>query len=389
MEELTSVNPEVLKWARESAGMTIQDVVLKMKRKKITYEIVHAWETGEKSPSYPQLERLAYELYKRPLALFFFPSPPEEVTPKQSFRTLPEYEINNIPREMRLLLRKAQSLQLNLIELYDGVNPSERKILDDLHFDVNLPLEEMGKTVRNYLSVDMETQTSLGNPENAFKFWRNKLEQFGIFVFKDTFKNEDFSGFCLYDNVFPIIYINNSKPPTRQIFTLFHELAHLFFETGGIDTQIEDYIEHLQGENRQIEILCNKFSGEFLVPSDDFDEQLKKHSLDFDKLSSIYHVSKEVLLRKALEKGLIDRLTYEEQVNMWKAGSSKKTSNKAGGPSYYLIKSIYLGEKYIERSFAKYYQNRISMEELAGYLGVKVKNLPGMEAQFGQMGSFE
>ena len=85
MSEPIPVNPDMLRWARETAGLNVDDVVRKMKRKRVTAETVLSWENGEGSPSYPQLERIAYEIYKRPLALFFFPEPPQEETPKQSF----------------------------------------------------------------------------------------------------------------------------------------------------------------------------------------------------------------------------------------------------------------------------------------------------------------
>jgi hypothetical protein len=71
-------------------------------------------------------------IYKRPLAVFFFPEPPEEITPEQSFRTLPKYEIEHMPSKIKLLLRKAQAYQFNLYELYDGVNMADRKIMKNL-----------------------------------------------------------------------------------------------------------------------------------------------------------------------------------------------------------------------------------------------------------------
>ena len=83
-----------------------------------------------------------------------------------------------------------------------------------------------------------------------------------------------FSGFCLYDTDFPVIYVNNNKAKNRQIFTLFHELAHLLMHTGGVDTRQDDYIEYLTGNNRRIEILCNQFAAEFLVPTVDFQARL-------------------------------------------------------------------------------------------------------------------
>jgi len=148
---------------------------------------------------------------------------------KQSFRTLPEYEIENMPAKIRLLLRRAQAFQINLYELYDGINPASRKITKDLSFDLSVSMAEMGEQVRDYLSVTLDEQASYGGPEDAFKQWRKKLEDSGVFIFKDAFKEDDFSGFCLYDERFPVIYVNNSKSFTRQIFTLFHELAHLLF----------------------------------------------------------------------------------------------------------------------------------------------------------------
>ena len=93
MSEQIPVNPIMLRWARETGGFAINDVVDKLKRKRITAETIASWEEGTTSPTYVQLERLAYEIYKRPLALFFFPEPPEEDTPTESFLIFPQEEI--------------------------------------------------------------------------------------------------------------------------------------------------------------------------------------------------------------------------------------------------------------------------------------------------------
>jgi len=84
-------------------------------------------------------------------------------------------------------------------------------------------------------------------------------------VFKEAFRNDDFSGFCLYDKEFPLIIINNSMSKTRQIFTLFQELGHLLFETSGIDKLNDDYIDILPEHDKDIEILCNRLAAEILV----------------------------------------------------------------------------------------------------------------------------
>ena len=100
------VNKEMVAWARKRAGLTIDDAAQK-------FPHIAAWEAGDALPTYPQLERLADEL-KLPIAAFFFPEPPTLPPIRESFRTLPDTEFDQIPRQVHFLLRKAKALQLNL-----------------------------------------------------------------------------------------------------------------------------------------------------------------------------------------------------------------------------------------------------------------------------------
>ena len=111
-----------------------------------------------------------------------------------------------------------------------------------------------------YLGIDIEEQTRWNDPKKAFSRWREVIEASGIFVFKDAFRNYTISGFCLYDEKFPLIYVNNSMSDTRQIFTLFHEIAHLLYLTGGIDYIDDYYLEDIEGDKKNIEIFCNAFA---------------------------------------------------------------------------------------------------------------------------------
>ncbi len=384
MSKLIPVNPDVLRWARETAGFDIEDVALRMKK---STDVILSWESGESSPSYVQLEKLAYQIYKRPTALFFFPKPPEEESPEQSFRTLPEYEISKITPQLRFLIRKARVMQINLAELNDNINPATRQIVRDLIFSSDNSAVKIAVKVREYMGADLSSQFHWKSTDEAFKTWRSLLEKHGVSVFKEAFKNDAFSGFCLYDNRFPVIFINNSKPATRQIFTLFHELAHLLLGTGGIDKQPDDYINILKGDDRKIEILCNQFAGEFLVPDYDFDKRIAGISVSdtfLQQLSERYHVSQEVILRKFLNRGAVDQAYYESKVKQW-AGNLPRKSGSGG--DYYRTKGVYLGEPYIEKAFGRYYQNKISVEQLAGYLDVKVRNISGMESLLFNKGS--
>jgi Zn-dependent peptidase ImmA (M78 family)/transcriptional regulator with XRE-family HTH domain len=373
MSEQIPVNPDMLRWARETGGFDIDDVVVKLKRKRITSETVASWEKGAASPTYVQLERLAYEIYKRPLALFFFPKPPEEETPAESFRTLPQEEINLLEPRLLYLVRQAKVMQENLRELFDGVNPAKKQVCSDITIHSSDTISDVAKAVREYLGIGLNEQYALTTNDKALKYWRDVLEKHGVFIFKDAFKDEDCSGFCLYDDVFPVIYINNSQAKIRQIFTLFHELAHLLFRTGGVDLRHDDFVQRMRGPNKRIEVFCNKFAGEFLVPTEDIKSQIRNQSIDnniLTRLARKYSVSREVILRKCLDLNHITNAFYEAKVREWKEERLTRGSSVSGGNPYY-TKGAYLGSHYIETAFGKYYQGAISKTQLADYLSMK------------------
>jgi len=256
-DKLTGVNPNIIQWARERARYSLESVAVKFKK---DVSVIEKWESGEDFPTYSQLEKLA-EIYKRPLALFFFPEPPLEAEEKQEFRTLPD------AADTIYALRQAKAMQLSLQEINNGINPSTKKIFQDIAVSSSDDLRRLAEQIRNYLNVTLEEQLTWNDQETALKKWRSAVEEAGIFIFKRSFKQREISGFCLIDIEFPIIYINNSTEKSRQIFTIFHELAHILLQTNGITKSDDRYINSLQGENKYIEIFCNKFAAEFLLPN--------------------------------------------------------------------------------------------------------------------------
>ncbi|MBN2376255.1 MAG: ImmA/IrrE family metallo-endopeptidase [Sedimentisphaerales bacterium] len=382
MSEPLPVNPVMLRWARETGGFNIDDVVSKLKRKRITSVTVASWEKGTASPTYIQLERLAYEIYKRPLALFFFPEPPEEETPAESFRTLPQEEIDHLEPRVLYLVRQAKVMQENLRELFDGVNPAENQVCSTLTINRTDAISDIAKSVREFLGVGLNEQYELRTNDKAFKYWRDVLEKHGVFVFKDAFKDDECSGFCLYDDVFPVIYINNSQAKIRQIFTLLHELAHFLFKTGGIDLRHDDFVQNMRGTNRRVEVFCNKFAGEFLVPTEDIKPQIRNKTIDDNLLIQLarkYSVSREVILRKCLDLKQISNTFYEDKVREWKEEGFTRISSVSRGNPYY-TKGAYLGSHYIETAFSKYYQGDISKTQLADYLNINEMHVSTFES---------
>ncbi|MDB9397665.1 ImmA/IrrE family metallo-endopeptidase [Microcystis aeruginosa] len=375
-EKLTGVNPKIIQWARERARYSLESVAVKFKK---DVSVIEKWESGEDFPTYSQLEKLA-EIYKRPLALFFFPEPPLEAEEKQEFRTLPDFEIENLAADTIYALRQAKAMQLSLQEINNGINPSTKKIFQDISVSSSDDLRILAEQIRNYLNVTLEEQLTWNDQETALKKWRSAVEEAGIFIFKRSFKQREISGFCLIDIEFPIIYINNSTEKSRQIFTIFHELAHILLQTNGITKSDDRYINSLQGENKYIEIFCNKFAAEFLLPNHVFPEIIRETIVNVNdndkiisKISSDYKVSREVVLRKLLDNNFISQKEYTLKVNEWyseQVGKSQDKNKKSGG-DYYANQATYLGENYLKLVFNKYYQGQYDIERVADYLNIK------------------
>lgn len=374
--EQIPITPEVLRWARQRAHYSVEEIRLKFPK-------IEDWEAGKEFPTYPQLENISKK-FKVPVAVFFFPEPPNIPPIRESFRTLPDVDFDQLPREIHFLLRKAKVLQINLSELNDNHNPATRFILNDLRFQVDINIPAMAQSVRNYLKITLGTQINWKNNDIAFDNWRSVLQGHGITVFKDAFKNDSYSGFCLYDEAFPIIYINNSAK-TRQIFTLFHELAHLLFQTSGVDL-VDDNLERYPIHDERIEAICNQFAAEFLLP----DARLKKEFANrkpteetAEHFANRYHISREMVFRRFLNWNLISVEEYLAASRKWAnqyLKSRKRDGENIANP--YWTKIAYLGTNYVRLAFSKFHQNHITEEELSDYLDTKVKNLTKLEDHY-------
>jgi len=366
------VNKDVITWARKRAALSEKEAAQKFPK-------IAARESGAALPSYPQLEAMAEE-FRIPIAVFFFPQPPNVPPIQETFRTLPDAEFERLPRRIQQLLRKAKAFQLGLYELTQGRNPAERLITRELEFSAQMSVDAMAARVRGYLDVTLEQQAAWHDDDAALKEWRQALYRVGIFIFKDAFREESFSGFSLYDNVFPIIYVNNSAAKTRQIFTLFHELAHLLFQTSGIDPIDGQYIERLTQQPQRIEVLCNRFATQFLVPEKAFEFAFAGHEATertAEILASHFHVSREFIFRRFLDRGLITQDNYTRAARRW---AEQKQEGSGGNP--YWSKLAYLGRDYVALAFSQYHENRIDEVQLGEYLDMKAKNVGTLEEYF-------
>lgn len=367
-------NLDILKWAREDLNLTSGFVAAKFKKPEA--EII-AWENGEQSPTYIQLERLAYEIYKIPLATFFLNEPPKVDSINKDFRTIPNDIIAGISYKTRLALRKGKFLQNALYELYSGENQSASPIFRILKISTS---EEPGK-VAALISDSLELKETRGGKYSNyyvyFNYLRDKVEDGGVFTFQQQL--EDDRAFCLYDPEFPIIILNSGDSITGKIFSLIHELVHIILGDNNITT---DYRNHFYTHD-STEVFCNKVASEVILPNEllfadpiitqntngIWNENEMRH------LSIKYCVSREVILSEMVDKGLIPRTEYEPTVSKWE---KEKGAQQSGG-NYYVNQISKFGRNYIESVLMKYRNGLITDSQVGDYISIKPGNINTLE----------
>ncbi len=377
---IAAVNPEIIIWARERAGLSTQEVADKVKRPLVE---VQMWEDGTTVPSYTMLESLAYRHFKIPLAVFFFPEPPEVDDPVGSFRRLPDDEFDRLSPDTRKKIRLAQAYQDSLAEL---LPPRREQLIHARYGATPSTLPSLAAEVRGHLGVSIATQFSFLSTDSAFKAWRHALELIGIFTFKDSFEDRFISGFCLLSSICPIIMVNNSNAFSRQIFTLAHELGHILLGVYGVTDADESYIELMSEKDRRAEIACNRFAADLVVPLSAFRNAIGKLSPEdpqvINQLASKFSVSREVVLRRLLDDGRIDEDEYERRAVEWNREYLRQKQKTTGG-NWYMTRLSYLGESYTRLALDRHRQGAITTPELAGHLNVKARNIGKLREYLG------
>lgn len=364
------INPNILKWALDNINYSIPSFAKKIGQKELT---IKKWLDGESFPTYKQLEKISYDILKIPSIFFFSDYPPEDNL-KADFRTTSPNTLKNLSPNIMITIKKIKALQYNLSKLFNNKNPIGYTFINNLKEIDNNNMEFIAEKLRNILNITIDKQKEFKTSEIALKEWRNSVEKNGIFIRKTALKNYDISGFCLYDKAFPIIVINNSQPFNRQIFTIFHEMAHLIFKISGLD-ELEENFSEISKNNRNIEILCNSFASTFLLPKNDI-LKYSGYNINDKNISNIaneFSVSREVVIKRCLDFNLIDKNTYKEYLEKYTKEYHRNIKRKKGG-NYLNTKFSYLGENYIKLIFEEYYENKINKYELFDFLDEKKEN---------------
>ena len=215
--QMALVQPEVLRWARESAAY---DIDAAARRLQVKPERLSEWESGERPPTLKQLRKIA-SVYRRPFAALFRSEPPPAVVPIADFRLGTVGDTRDISPALAREIRRARFRQRIALDLAEELEEDIRTFSLSIQIDTE-PRGSAG-LVRDFLGVDLDTQKSWAGRE-TFNNWRTLFERASVLVFQsaDVELNE-MRGFSLRAETLPAVVVNRKDAQAGKVFTLFHE----------------------------------------------------------------------------------------------------------------------------------------------------------------------
>lgn len=301
------INQGVLRWALDRSRLTESELEHKFPK-------IREWIGGKSQPTLKQLEALA-KTTLTPLGFFFLKKPPDDSLPVPYFRTgnlnVPSRTSPDLLETIRIMQLRQSWLQEYLIEQGQPRVP----------FVSSARLEEnpaaIAERMRLILGLDHEWAAHQPTWTEALRILREAIEAAGILVVvngivgNNTHRKLDpneFRGFVLVDDFAPLMFVNNADAKAAQMFTLMHELAHVFLGSSAAF----DLREMLPAEDRT-EQACNRAAAEFLIPENALRQlwpSVKKDPNPFQTIARQFKISSIVAARRALDLNLIDKENF-------------------------------------------------------------------------------
>ena len=361
------IAPEMLRWACERSGRDVADLAARVPQ-------LPAWVRGERQPSLKQLEKLATAT-RTPFGYLFLAAPPEDRLPVPDFRTLwgvsrsrPSPDLLDTLYSMQ---RRQEWLRECLIE--SDVGPlsftGSARLTDDP--------ASVGREMRRALGLHGGWAAEVSTWQDAVRELRRAIEQVGVMavingvVGNNTSRKlsvEEFRGFALTDPYAPLIFVNGADAKSAQMFTLAHELAHIWLGTEGISG-----FESLFPGGSDVEDWCNAAAAELLVPSEEVAScwhEVKRGPRPFETLARAFKVSPVVAARRALDLSLVDRDAfrdfYKAYVKRDLAGGARST-----GGSFYNNQNTRVGELFASHVLRAAMEGRIGFKQAYDLTGLR------------------
>lgn len=382
VQKVTDINPDVLIWARETAGLDLQTAARKIglnpMRGVSGAERLDALEHGDSSPTAAQLRKMA-QYYHRPLLTFYMPKVPAPAELGQDFRTLPD---QGDPANILLatLLRDVKARQ----SLVRDALEDDEEVAEVTFVGSQASIREAGRLSNALVAAigfDRSEFRACASAEDAFTYLRALVEAKGVFVllagdcghWSTAIEVGIFRGFAIADPMAPFIVINDQDAKAAWSFTLLHEMAHLLLGKSGVSGG---------APQPGVEQLCNDTAAAILVaPGEIADLPLEGGARDVSQINWLAdraRVSRSMIAYQLYRSSRLTQRRWEELRDQfrfeWQAGKARekeKNRGSAGGPDWYVVRRHRLGAALLAVARQGIADGSLTPTRAARMLGVK------------------
>jgi Zn-dependent peptidase ImmA (M78 family) len=369
------VKPELLAWARVSAGFSSVEQVAELTDfHSLTLE---EWESGHALPTIAELRKLA-AVYKRPIAVFFLDEAPTRFDAQREFRRLAGTVSDSASPDLLLALRWALFRREAAMELHrlTGEPPGQL----DVTLDPDLDPEDAGQKIRELLGLSWDDQLEWKGAYAALSGWRSAIEAKGVLVFQTSDVTlEEMRATCVPDQPLPVILLNAKDAPHGRVFSLLHEFAHILLHAGGHQTS--RMVGERSPEEQPLEVAANAFAAAALLPKVEFKKVAARHEAAAEgndsplrELAQKVKVSPEVILRRLVTLGISSESIYRRKRTDWGSRLWYVPAPSKGGPPVEVKTIAKDGPAYTRLVLDAYDDRIINTSAASDYLGVKPRH---------------
>jgi len=373
------INPDVLRWAMNRARINSADL-------GHPGEKVVAWLEGSKQPTFNQAQKLAKDL-RIPLGYLFLPSVPEIEIPIPDLRSVSSGRRGSYSTEFIDVLYDALRKQswYRSYRISQGYDPL--KFVGS--FDLSTSPKKVADNMREWID-NSEIRQKADGWQDYLRLLTQQAESLGVLVLRSGVVGsnthrplavEDFRAFAVVDDYAPVVFLNTKDSKAALVFSLAHELAHLWVGQSAIsDTSLKADPNELEA----LEQFCNKVAAEFLVPESDFEGRWNsnKNILEMtNELAPIYRVSGLVILRRAYELAYIPRTTYLEVYP--RILEQLKGQESKGGGNFFQNLRARNGRRFVDDLVSAVASGLETYKQAASLLGVSIPVVSKLVSELG------
>lgn len=331
-----NIQPAIISWA---LSQTSEE---KLGTKLV--ENIKQWLDGTKSPTFNQIEDFSKKSHI-PLGYFFLQTPPVEQISLLEYRTLDSIELTNPSRNLIDTIHEMEAVQEWMVNYRKEWNYDTISVVGSLKGITDISI--IADTIRKDLGLNVEWYKECGNPSEAFNKVRGLLEECGIVVMmngivgKNTHRALDvneFRAFAMVDEWAPLIFINGADSAGGRLFSLFHEVVHLWIGENDL------YNDRRYSANgiKPVEVTCNAVAGELMVPKAAFLERWNDNTNDdihekIKELARMFRCSGSVIARRALDNKKINQNVYNKVIADAIEAYIQAKQEKSSGGDYYRV----------------------------------------------------